>query len=177
MTKEPEAKGRKRRRAGMAVFLLVFLAVAAATVAVLHFPLLSVYGSSMSPTLESGDLTVVRKTAEVSRGDVAAFYYNNKILIRRVIAAGGESVSIDADGTVSVNGQPLEEPYLQAKSPGSTDLSYPYTVPDGEIFVMGDNRAATADSRNSVVGCVSRDQLIGKLFWCIWPLGDFGPLR
>jgi signal peptidase I len=177
MTGQPDKKGRRRHKAAMAVFLLIFFAAAAATLAVLHFPIFRVYGTSMEPVLESGDLVAAEKTGNLSRGDVIAFYYNNKILIRRVIAGGGESVSIEADGTVSVDGELQEEPYLQEKSGGSTDLSYPYTVPDGSYFVMGDNRAEAADSRSSVIGCVSEDQLIGKLFWCIWPLGDFGPVR
>ena len=132
--------------------------------------------SSMTPTLSDGDIVVSVKGGEYSRGDVVAFWFNNKILVKRVVALPGEWVDIAEDGTVSVNGKPLEEPYLTEKALGECDLELPYQVPDGRLFVMGDHRSTSQDSRSSAVGCVSEEMLVGRLVFRVWPLEGFGTI-
>ena len=145
-------------------------------VATLFLPVLRIYGSSMTPTLSDGDIVVSVKGGEYSRGDVVAFWFNNKILVKRVVALPGEWVDIAEDGTVSVNGRPLEEPYLTEKALGECDLELPYQVPDGRLFVMGDHRSTSQDSRSSAVGCVSEEMLVGRLVFRVWPLEGFGTI-
>ena len=130
----------------------------------------------MTPTLSDGDIVVSVKGGEYSRGDVVAFWFNNKILVKRVVALPGEWVDIDGDGTVSVNGKPLEEPYLTEKALGECDLELPYQVPDGRLFVMGDHRSTSQDSRSSAVGCVSEEMLVAGLCSGVWPLEGFGTI-
>ena len=130
----------------------------------------------MTPTLSDGDIVVSVKGGEYSRGDVVAFWFNSKILVKRVVALPGEWVDIDEDGTVSVNGKPLEEPYLTEKALGECDLELPYQVPDGRLFVMGDHRSTSLDSRSSAVGCVSEEMLVGRLVFRVWPLEGFGTI-
>ena len=137
-------------------------------------PVLQIYGSSMSPTLNDGDILVSVKSSDFERQDIVAFYYNNKILVKRVIARSGEWVAIDEAGNVTVNGEVLEEPYLIDRALGECDLEMPYQVPEGKLFVMGDHRSVSVDSRSSAVGCVSEEQIVGKLVFRIWPLSAIG---
>ena len=130
----------------------------------------------MSPTLKEGDIVVSLKTGEFSTGDVVAFYYNNKILVKRVIASPGDWVDLDEDGTVYVNRERIDEPYLTEKAYGETNIELPFQVPESKIFVMGDNRAVSVDSRNTAVGCVAEEQVVGKIVFRVWPLGEFGPV-
>ena len=160
------------------VFTLVTVAAVAVIMAMIWFPVLQIYGNSMTPSLSSGDTVVAIHTKNVSKGDMIAFYYNNKILVKRVIAVAGEWVDIKEDGTVYVNDQPLDESYLQEEAAfGECDIDLPYQVPDSRIFVMGDNRAVSIDSRNSSIGCVAEEQIVGKIVFNLWPLTDFGPLH
>lgn len=131
----------------------------------------------MTPTLEDGDIVVSMKGSDFEPGDVIAFYYNNKILVKRVIAGPGDWVDIDKDGNVTVNGQALEEPYLQEKALGDCNIKLPYQVPDSRLFVMGDHRSVSVDSRNTAVGCVAQEQIVGRLVFRIWPLNGMGALR
>lgn len=156
------------------VYTLITVAAVAVLVATLWLPVLQIYGSSMTPTLQDGQIVFSVKNAAMERGDVIAFYYNNKILIKRVIANPGDWVDMDADGTVYVNNVRLEEPYLTEKSFGDADIEFPYQVPDGKLFVMGDHRATSADSRHTSVGCVSPDQVVGKILFRVWPLEEIG---
>jgi signal peptidase I len=152
------------------VFLLAIAAAAAILVVTLLMPVLQIYGTSMTPTLRDGNIVVLMKNSDVEQGDLVAFYYNNKILVKRVIAQAGDWVDIDEDGTVYVNDQQLNEPYLTEKAFGECDIELPYQVPDGKIFVMGDHRSVSIDSRSSEIGCVSEEQIVGKLAFRVWPL-------
>lgn len=156
------------------VYTLITVAAVAVLVATLWLPVLQIYGSSMTPTLQDGEIIFSVKTTQMNRGDIVAFYYNNKILVKRVIANPGEWVDIAEDGTVFVNGEELMEPYLEEKSFGDADIEFPYQVPDGKIFVMGDHRATSADSRHTAVGCVAPEQIVGRITLRIWPLDRFG---
>lgn len=158
---------------------LVVVAAAAVLISMLFLPVLRVTGTSMMPTLQNDDLVVCRKRGNFEQGDVIAFYYNNKILLKRVIAVSGDYVDIDADGTVSVKKQgeddyqKLDEPYVTDKSLGECDIELPYQVPDQRVFVMGDNRETSIDSRSTTVGCVSEESVVGKVSMRIWPLNEF----
>ena len=156
------------------------LAVAAALavlVATLWLPVLRIYGSSMWPTLMDGQIVLCVKTRSFAPGDVTAFYHGNKLLIKRYVAGPSDWVDIDDSGNVTVNSEPLEEPYLAEKAFGQTNISLPYQVPEGRYFVMGDNRDASVDSRNTAVGCVAQEQIVGRLVFRIWPLNGMGALR
>jgi signal peptidase I len=137
-------------------------------------PVLRVYGNSMTPNLTNGDIVVLMKSSDFETGDVIAFYYNNKILIKRVIACSGDWVDMDEDGTVSVNGEVLDEPYVSELAYGECDISFPYQVPDNRVFVMGDHRSVSVDSRSSQIGCVSEEQIVGKLEFRVWPFKRLG---
>ncbi len=128
------------------------------------------YGSGMEPALEGGQVLLVQRTSRVSQGDIIAFYYNNKVLVRRVICTGGGQVSIDKSGTVSVNGEELPEPYITEKSIGQCSISFPFSVPSDNVFVMGDNRAVSMDSRLQEIGAISSDRIIGKVVLSVIPL-------
>ena len=158
------------------IFALVTVAAAAILVAVLLLPVLRIYGSSMYPTLTEGDIVISLKGSQFKTGDVVAFYYNNKILIKRVIAHTGEWVDIDEDGTVYVNNIKIDEPYLKEKAFGDCNIKLPYQVPESKLFVMGDNRDVSVDSRNTAVGCVAEEQIVGKVVFCVWPLTRFGKI-
>ena len=159
------------------VAILVVVAAFSVLVATLWMPVVRIYGSSMAPTLQDGELIVTIKTSDFEPGDVIAFYYGNKLLIKRYIAGPGEWVDIDEDGTVSVNGEELDEPYLTEKALGETNIKLPYQVPDERYFLMGDNREVSVDSRNTAVGCVATDQVVGKVVFRIWPLSEFGSVE
>lgn len=152
---------------------LLVVAVVSALIAVLFLPVLQTHGASMAPTLEEGDIVAAINAGNYQTGDLVAFYYNNKILIKRVIAGPGDWVSIDEEGNVTVNDVLLDEPYLSSKARGSCDITFPYQVPDARYFVMGDHRETSVDSRNTVVGCVSRDMIIGRILVRVWPLQNF----
>lgn len=155
---------------------LIVVAAIAVLVATLLLPVLQIYGSSMTPTLQSGDIVVSLKDTDFARGDMVAFYYNNKILVKRVIGMPGEWVDIDDDGNVYVNNILLDEPYLPegSKALGECDITLPYQIPDGRVFVMGDHRSVSVDSRSTSVGCVAEEQLVGKLVFRVWPIGGAG---
>ena len=159
------------------IYALITVAAAAVLVATLLLPVLQIYGSSMFPTLTDGDIVLSLKEAELQKKDVIAFYYNNKILVKRVIARSGEWVDIDEEGNVTVNGELLEEPYLTEKSMGKCDIELPYQVPEGRLFVMGDHRSVSVDSRSKSVGCVAEEQIVGKLIFRIWPLNQIGKIN
>ena len=156
------------------VAVLLVVAAVAVLIATLFLPILQISGDSMSPTLEHDEIVVLLKTKKFERGDLIGFYYQGKILLKRVIALPGDEVAIDADGNVYVNGQLLEEPYVTEKGLGDCDLEFPYQVPGTSYFVMGDRRSNSVDSRNSVVGSIAQEDIIGKVFIRVWPFSRFG---
>lgn len=159
------------------VAVLVVVAAAAVLVATLWMPVLRIYGTSMSPTLTDGQIVVTLKGSKFEPGELVAFYYGNKLLIKRVIAGSADWVDLDESGSVFVNGDLLDEPYLTAKAFGETNIELPYQVPDGRYFVMGDNRATSVDSRTTALGCVADDQIVGRVVFRIWPFSSFGAVR
>lgn len=159
------------------VFMLIVVAAFAILVAMLYLPTLRIYGKSMKGTLESGDIVLAVKSNRFKTGDIVAFYYNNNILVKRVIAESGDWVNITKDGTVYVNDKKINEPYIENQAYGETNIKFPYQVPENRIFVLGDNRKVSIDSRNTSVGAVSDEQLVGKLIFRIWPLSDIGTLN
>lgn len=156
------------------VSVLVVVAAVAVLVATLFLPILQISGDSMSPTLEHDEIVILVKSKEFDRGDLIGFYYQGKILLKRVIALPGDEVAIDADGNVYVNGNILEEPYVTDKGLGDCDLTFPYKVPGTSYLVLGDQRANSVDSRNSVIGAIPQDDIIGKVFIRVWPFSRFG---
>ena len=159
------------------VYALIIVAAIAILIAVLVFPVLRIHGSSMTPNLYDGNIVVCLKNSKYEVGDSIAFYYNNKILVKRVIARSGEWVDIDENGYVYVNGEKLEEPYVQDHALGECDIELPYQVPDGRVFVMGDHRSVSVDSRSTSVGCVSDEQIVGRLLFRVWPLKSIGLIK
>lgn len=171
-------KGRRRFRRVLFGVLgtLVVVAAVAVLLATRFFPVLQIYGDSMTPTLNEGDVVVTFDQGDLQQGDVVAFYHNNKVLVKRVIAQTGDWVDIKSNGVVYVNGQRLDEPYVDQLALGSCNITLPYQVPESHVFVMGDHRSDSIDSRNTAVGCVAEDQLIGGLVLRVWPLGGIGTL-
>ena len=166
-------KRRFRRLLRSTLHALIVVAAIAALVATLILPVLQIAGTSMAPTLNDGEIVLLVKTDRLETGDLCAFYYSNKILIKRVIGTPGDLLWIQPDGTVFLNGAPLEEPYLTKKALGECDVEFPYQVPENAFFTMGDQRETSIDSRSSVIGCVAADNLIGKILCKIWPLSAF----
>ena len=159
------------------LFTLVVVAAAAVLVATIWMPVLQIYGSSMTPTLNEGEIVVSVKGSDFEPGDLVAFYLGNKILVKRCIAGPGQWVDINENGDVVVDGKLLDEPYLTEKALGECDQSFPYQVPESRFFCMGDHRATSVDSRHSAVGCVAEEQIVGKIVFRVWPLSGFGALR
>jgi signal peptidase I len=171
--KRERYKRRFRRLLRSTVNALIVVAAIAALVATLILPVLQIAGTSMEPTLDDGDIVLLVKSNDLKPGDLCAFYYSNKILIKRVIATPGDYIWIEPDGTVFLNGEPLDEPYVTNKALGECDVEFPYQVPENSYFVMGDQRQTSIDSRSSVIGCVADDQIVGKIVCKFWPLSEF----
>ena len=165
---------RFRRVLRSTIYALITVAAAAVLVATLWMPVLQIGGNSMAPTLTDGEIVVSWKGSGFETGDIIAFYHDNKILVKRVIAGPGDWVDIDESGTVYVNEEELYEPYLVEKALGDCDIALPYQVPESKIFVMGDHRSVSLDSRNTALGCVGDEQVVGKLLFRVWPFEGFG---
>lgn len=156
------------------IYTLVVVAAAAVLVAMLYLPVLRVSGSSMDPNMSDGDIIIGVKSGTFETGQVCCFYYNNRLLLKRVIAKAGDWVEIDSEGYVYVNGKQLDEPYVQDRTLGICDIEFPYQVPDGQLFMMGDHRSTSVDSRSTVVGCINADEIVGRILLRIWPLDKIG---
>ena len=176
-TKEQVENERKRHRRQKAynkalrstVYVLTVVAAVAVLVATLVLPVLQIEGTSMEPTLSNGDVVLLAKTTRFDRGDLCGFTWNNKLLIKRVIGLPGDWIEIDTDGTIYLNGDKLEESYVEHKALGECDLEFPFQVPQEQYFVIGDMRESSIDSRNTVIGCIPKDQIVGKVFFRVWP--------
>ncbi|MGN0134937.1 MAG: signal peptidase I [Anaerotignum sp.] len=176
---EAELKREKHKRRYFRVLrsticTLIVVAAIAVLAATLWMPVLQIYGTSMTPTLKEGQIVLSVKGSDFEQGDMVAFYIGNKLLVKRVIAGPADKIKITQDGTVFVNGKKLEEPYVSEKALGECDLNFPYQVPESRYFLMGDHRETSLDSRSSVVGCIDREQIVGKIIFCVWPPSDFG---
>lgn len=159
------------------IYSLIVVAAVAVLVATIWMPVLQIYGNSMTPTLSEGDIVLSVKGSDFEPGDLVAFYLGNKILVKRCIADTGQWVDIDEEGNVYVDGELLEEPYLTEKALGDCNIELPYQVPENRIFCMGDHRATSVDSRNTAVGCISEEQIVGKIIFRVWPITGFGTLK
>ena len=169
--KQGKYRRRLYRMIRTTIATLITVAAVAVLVAVLLMPVLQIYGSSMAPSLSEGEYILTVKTGDMKTGDIVAFYYNNKVLVKRVIGQPGQWIDIDEEGNVYVDNVLIDESYLPegAKAFGECNIQLPYQVPEARVFVMGDNRAVSVDSRSTTVGCVSEEQLVGRAVWCIWP--------
>lgn len=170
-------KARYKRILKSMLVVLITISALAILMTTFHVKVLQIYGMSMNPTLAEDEIVVTAKTSNIETGDIIAFYYNNKILVKRVIAQSGDTIDIDKEGTVSVDGEMIDESYLTEKAYGNTNIELPYQVPDERIFVMGDNRSDSVDSRNTTIGCISKNQIIGNILFRIWPLSRINIFR
>ena len=171
---ETERKRYRRQKAynkalGGTIYVLTIVAAVAVLIATLVLPVLQIEGTSMEPTLSNGDIVLLTKTTRFDHGDLCGFTWNNKLLIKRVIGLPGDWIEMDTDGNIYLNGEKLEEPYVQQKDFGECDLEFPFQVPQEQYFVVGDMRESSIDSRNTLIGCIPKDQIVGKVFFRVWP--------
>lgn len=167
----------RHRAVRWTLYSLAVVAAMAVLISTLWMPVLKITGSSMSPTLNNDEMVAAVRTKHFKSGDVVAFYYDNKILIKRVIATAGQYVDIKEDGTVLVDGMELNEPYIKEKSKGECNIQLPYQVGDGQIFVMGDDRAVSLDSRTTAVGTIGKEKILGRVLFRVWPWSEFGRIQ
>lgn len=172
-----QARREKKGHFFSALGILLVVAAISVLIATRLVPVLQISGKSMEPALENGELVVIQKTTRIKQGDIISFYYQSKILVKRVIGTPGDYIDIDEEGNVYVNGTKLKEPYAIKKELGECDIDFPYQVPEGKYFVMGDHRSVSIDSRSSTIGCVAEDQIIGKVAFRFWPLSKMGFLE
>lgn len=159
------------------VYVLTIVAAVAVLIATLVLPVLQIEGKSMEPTLQNGDIVLLTKSTDFDRGELCGFTWNNKLLIKRVIGLPGDWIEIETDGTVCVNGEAIDEPYVMDKTMGECDLEFPYQVPQEQYFVMGDLRETSIDSRSTLIGCIEKDQIVGKVVIRVWPLNSIEFLK
>lgn len=172
--KREQKKRQYRTTTRNTIYVMIVVAAIAILIATLWMPVLRIYGTSMTPTLEEGNIVISLKGTSFDRGDIIAFYYENKLLVKRCIAGPSDWVDMDQDGNVFVNGEMLDEPYISEKAYGDVTIKFPYQVPEGRYFVLGDHRATSADSRLTIIGCVAEEQIVGKITFRILPIKGFG---
>ncbi len=173
-----QKKSEFRKTLKQAIFAVLVAGAIAVLISSFFVTVLRISGNSMYPSLETGEIVLARNTEDFQVGEMIAFYYNNKVLVKRVIGSPGDWINIDESGNVSINGNPIEEDYLVTKkSLEPTDIKFPYQVPENRYFVLGDNRSESIDSRSNSVGCVTKEQLIGKVFFRVYPFGRMGILK
>lgn len=179
--KREKSKEQVKRTFRATIFTIIVVAAVAVLVAALWMPVLRIYGTSMTPTLDEGDIVISVKSSKYTTGQLISFYYGNKLLVKRIIAGPGDWVNMDDDGNVYVNDMenPLDEPYIsdENKAYGEVTISFPYQVPEKRYFVLGDHRETSADSRNVTIGCISDEQIVGRIVFCIWPFANFGTVK
>lgn len=166
--KKLDSKAKFRHILKSTVSALIVAAAAAVLISMLFLPVIQVSGDSMKPTLSNGDIILLVKSKHFSTGELCCVSWQNKLLLKRVIGLPGDNIDIDEKGNVFLNGELLDEPYVISKSLGECDIDLPYTVPEGKLFVMGDQRETSIDSRNSAVGCIDYDQMVGRYLFRIW---------
>ena len=175
------SRSRQRARRGSVVrstaYSLLIVAAVAVILVILVMPVLSIEGVSMETTLYDGDVVIALNNHKFKTGDVVGFYFNNEVLIKRVVATETDWVDIDKEGNVYVNNVKLDEPYVTEKAFGDCNIAFLSQVPEGACFVLGDHRATSIDSRNTSVGCISNDVVVGKLLLRIWPLDAIGSVH
>lgn len=170
-------KSRYRKVLRSTIGILTVVAAFSVLVVTLLMPVLQISGTSMSPTLHDGEIVLSVKSTDFTIGDLVAFYYGNKLLVKRCIAGPSDWVNIDEEGNIYVNDKLIDEPYVTEKALGECDIELPYQVPDERWFVVGDNRAVSIDSRNSQIGCITKEQTVGKVVFCVWPISRFGSVN
>lgn len=175
--KREEYKSRYKKVLKSTVYTLIISAACAVLVATIFLPVLQIYGTSMTPTLNEGDIVVSVKGTRFETGDLIGFYVGNKLLVKRCIATAGQWVNIDDEGNVYVDGYLLDEPYIDEKALGDCNIDLPYQVPDNRYFVVGDHRKTSVDSRNTAVGCISEEEILGKIVFRVWPIAGFGTVE
>ena len=175
--KQETGQAMKFRGLTRLIYAVIVLIAALFVMSMFWIPVVQVTGSSMNPTVKSGDIVLAKPEASYERGDIIAFHFNSGMLVKRVIAVGGDVVEISDDGLVTINNQPLEETYISELSLGQSDISYPFIVPEDRYFVMGDNRAVSVDSRSSALGTIPHEMIGGKVFMRLWPLGGLGGMK
>lgn len=179
--KREKSKDQVKKTFRVTIFTIIVVAAAAVLVATLWMPVLRIYGTSMTPTLDEGDIVISVKSTKYTTGQLISFYYGNKLLVKRIIAGPGDWVNMDEDGNVYVNDMknPLDEPYIsdENKAYGEVTIEFPYQVPEDRYFVLGDHRETSADSRNVTIGCISEEQIVGRIIFCIWPFANFGTVE
>ena len=174
---DDEEPGRKKKKPGrtvLKVFLILLLtvlvlAIGASVYMVMQYGYV-VYGTSMAPSLVEGDLVLAIPKSLPVTGDLVSFNNGDRVLIKRAIGCPGDEISVSEDGRVTLNGIELNESYALFTEGDAGDVSYPLTVPEHFYFVMGDNRANSVDSRYSVLGMVSEQDINGRIFLRLWPM-------